>query len=95
MSDSFVRNGAEVDGLVNYESVLRSLNASGRLAEPLTLVYPADGVATADYPLTLLGSASREAREKYDELAELTGGRAFDAREQSLQTVFREIRGYQ
>ncbi|GAA0968031.1 VWA domain-containing protein [Actinocorallia libanotica] len=68
LSDSFVRNGAEVDGLVNYESVLRSLNASGQLAEPLTLVYPADGVATADYPLTLLGSASPEAREKYDEL---------------------------
>ncbi|WP_106401959.1 VWA domain-containing protein [Actinocorallia populi] len=68
LSESFVRNGAEVDGLVNYESVLRSLNASGQLAEPLVLVYPADGVATADYPLTLLGSASQEARERYGKL---------------------------
>jgi len=68
LSESFVRNGAEVDGLVNYESVLKSLNASGKLAEPLTLVYPSDGVATADYPLTLLGTASRESREKYGEL---------------------------
>ncbi|MEO3784483.1 VWA domain-containing protein [Actinocorallia sp. B10E7] len=68
LSEAFARNGAEVDGLVNYESVLRSLNTSGQLAEPLTLVYPSDGVATADYPLTLLGTASPKARESHGKL---------------------------
>ncbi|MEO5873955.1 MAG: VWA domain-containing protein [Streptosporangiaceae bacterium] len=64
LSEAFLRQGAEVDGLVNYESVLLSLNASGRLAEPLTLVYPSDGVATADYPLTLLGNAAQGSYRK-------------------------------
>ena len=54
-----------VDGLVNYESVLLSLNASGKLPEPLTIVYPADGVVTADYPLTLLAGASDTTRASY------------------------------
>jgi Ca-activated chloride channel family protein len=43
-----------VAGMINYESVLLSLNASGKLREPLTLVYPKDGIVTADYPLMLL-----------------------------------------
>ncbi|WP_436762324.1 VWA domain-containing protein [Streptosporangium sp. V21-05] len=68
LADAYVKEGA-VDGLVNYESVLLGLNASGRLAEPLTLVYPGDGVVTADYPLTLLGSASPEKKELYGKLA--------------------------
>lgn len=70
LSEAFARNGAEVDGLVNYESVLKSLNASGQLSEPLVLVYPADGVATADYPLTLLGNASKEDRERYGKITD-------------------------
>ncbi|GHH29723.1 VWA domain-containing protein [Lentzea cavernae] len=56
--------GARVDGLINYESVLLSS------PEPLTLVYPSDGVVTADYPLTLLTSASGEAREAHQKLSE-------------------------
>jgi Ca-activated chloride channel family protein len=75
LSDSYVRRvtqGGEdpVDGLVNYESVLLSLNASGRLPEPLTLIYPSDGVITADYPLTLLGSAPPGARDGFRKLTE-------------------------
>ncbi|GAB2845207.1 substrate-binding domain-containing protein [Actinocorallia aurea] len=70
LSEAFVRKGAEVDGLVNYESVLKSLNASGKLAEPLTLVYPSDGVVTADYPLTLLPGASKETTGAYEKLTE-------------------------
>ena len=45
--------GVVVDGLINYESVLLSLNDGGALREPLTLVYPTDGVVTADYPVDL------------------------------------------
>ncbi|ROO89356.1 Ca-activated chloride channel family protein [Actinocorallia herbida] len=70
LSEAFVRKGAEVDGLVNYESVLKSLNASGRLPQPLTLVYPSDGVVTADYPLTLLPGASEATQSAYKKITE-------------------------
>ena len=53
--------GGPVDGLVGYESDLVTLNASGQLREPLDLIYPADGVVTADYPLSLLSSAAQNA----------------------------------
>src|SRR5690242_2139843 len=58
LSDAYRRResggGPPLDGLVNYESVLLSLNRN--LERPLTLIYPTDGVVTADYPLTLLAS---------------------------------------
>jgi Ca-activated chloride channel homolog len=54
-----------IDGMVNYESVLLSLNAGGKLPEPLTIVYPSDGVVTADYPFTLLADANDQARTNY------------------------------
>ena len=68
LADTFVkkfgkRGGA--DGLVNYESVLLSLNASRKISEPLTIVTPADGVVTADYPLTLLSGADEPTRDAY------------------------------
>lgn len=50
-----------VDGIINYESVLLSLNAGGELAEPLVLVYPKEGIVTADYPLMLLEKDKRAA----------------------------------
>ncbi|MEU8271095.1 VWA domain-containing protein [Sphaerisporangium sp. NPDC049002] len=68
LADAYAKQGS-VDGLVNYESVLLGLNASGRLTEPLTLIYPSDGVVTADYPLTLLSSATPGKKELYGKLA--------------------------
>jgi len=59
-----------VDGLLNYESELLALNASGRLPEPLTLIYPTDGVISADYPLTLLASAPDPARAAFKRLTD-------------------------
>ncbi|WP_306327295.1 substrate-binding and vWA domain-containing protein [Streptomyces venezuelae] len=50
---------ADVDALVNYESVLLSSFPSGEL----TVIRPTDGVVTADYPLTLLTSARPEAKQ--------------------------------
>ncbi|MEU6879773.1 VWA domain-containing protein [Streptomyces sp. NPDC046712] len=47
----------EVDALINYESVLLNMG------EKITVVRPADGVVTADYPFTLLTSASPEAKQ--------------------------------
>ncbi|MFF4985817.1 extracellular solute-binding protein [Streptosporangium saharense] len=60
LAEAYARDGG-VDGLVNYESVL--LGVKG-----LSLVYPSDGVVTADYPLTLLASAATDKRELYGRL---------------------------
>jgi Ca-activated chloride channel family protein len=62
--------GPPVDGLINYESVLRSMNAAGNLPEPLELIYPADGVVTAEYPFTVLAGASEGVRDAHRRLVE-------------------------
>ncbi|GAA2855262.1 substrate-binding domain-containing protein [Streptosporangium fragile] len=61
LADAYAKEGG-VDGIVNYESVLLGLDG-------LTLVYPSDGVVTADYPLTLLAAAEPGKKELYDRLA--------------------------
>ena len=60
LAEQFARSGSasSVDGLVNYESVLLDLSTRAANPVPLTVVYPQDGVVTADYPLTLLTSAA-------------------------------------
>ncbi|MFG1689680.1 VWA domain-containing protein [Nonomuraea sp. NPDC049269] len=62
LADAYARD-PRVDGMVNYESVLLGLR------DPLTLVYPGDGVVSADYPLTLLASAPEEKKGLYGKLA--------------------------
>jgi Ca-activated chloride channel homolog len=57
LTDQYVLAQDRLDGMINYESVLLSLNQSGVLKEPLVLVYPRDGILTADYPLLLLNPA--------------------------------------
>ena len=65
LADAYVRDQTELNGLINYESVLLSLNAGGKLREPLTLVYPKDGLITADYPLLLL---NKDRQPQYERL---------------------------
>lgn len=80
LSDAYRRRvtgadpGPKVDGLLNYESVLLSLNASKALPEPLSIVYPSDGVVTADYPLTLLSGGSDQVHEAYQRLTDYLRG---------------------
>jgi len=66
LADNYVRvqDQSTVDGLINYESVLLSLNTSNRLHEQLDLIYPKDGILTADYPLMLLNNSKRAAYDK-------------------------------
>jgi Ca-activated chloride channel family protein len=64
LADSYVASQDAVDGIINYESVLLSLNAGGKLKEPLVLIYPKEGIITADYPLMLLNSAKQDAYTK-------------------------------
>jgi Ca-activated chloride channel family protein len=62
--DAYVNDESRLDGMVNYESVLVSLNASGRLHHKLTLLYPTEGIVTANYPFMLLNAAKRDAYDK-------------------------------
>ena len=70
LADRFAQSASasSVDGLVNYESVLLDLSTRAANPVPLTVVYPQDGVVTADYPLTLLSSAATDKRALYDKL---------------------------
>jgi Ca-activated chloride channel family protein len=53
-------NPTQVNAFINYESWLLSLNNGGKLREKLVLVYPHEGVATADYPFMLLKDDRRD-----------------------------------
>lgn len=68
LADEFVARGGALDGLFTYESSLVALNRSGTLPEQLTIVYPSDGVVTADYPLTVLTDAPPAARDAHRRL---------------------------
>jgi Ca-activated chloride channel family protein len=64
LADQFAAHQGELDAMVNYESVLLSLNVSGKLTEQLEIVYPRDGIIESDYPLLLLDPAKREAYDR-------------------------------
>ncbi len=65
LSDKFIeQQGPRLNAFINYESWLLSLNQSGKLKEKLTLIYPQEGIATADYPLMLLNDTRREDYQK-------------------------------
>jgi Ca-activated chloride channel family protein len=60
LADQFIKQqGTRANAFINYESWLLSLNASGKLREKLQLIYPFEGVATADYPFMLLNDGKR------------------------------------
>lgn len=60
LADAYVANQDRIDGLINYESVLLQLNQDNQLAEKLYLIYPKEGILTADYPLLLINPDKRE-----------------------------------
>ena len=64
LADAFLREQDKVDGLINYASTLMSMNRASGLKEKLVLIYPQDGIVTADYPIMLIDPARREAYEK-------------------------------
>jgi len=64
LADAYVGAQDRLDGLINYESVLLGLNAGGKLHEPLQLIYPKEGIVTADYPLLLMNTAKRAEYDK-------------------------------
>lgn len=61
LTEKFIaQQGTQVNAFINYESWLLSLNQSGKLQEKLVLIYPYEGISTADYPIMLLNDNKRE-----------------------------------
>jgi Ca-activated chloride channel family protein len=74
LSEQFIlHQGTKVNAFINYESWLLSLNAGGKLREKLRLIYPFEGVSTADYPFMLLEEGRRA---DYLKVAEYLKGEA-------------------
>jgi Ca-activated chloride channel family protein len=53
------------DGIINYEAKFISLNKSGDLKKPITMVIPSDGIMSADFPFTLVNGVDPTLREAY------------------------------
>src|SRR5579863_10214346 len=87
LAETYERDQSRVDGIINYESVLLSLNTRGRISEPLTLVYPKEGIITADYPLMLLNGGRRA---DYDKLVAYLRSKDFQTR-MSAATLRRPV----
>ena len=54
LAEAFIKAPGELDAMVNYEAVILRANERLQPADQLTLVYPRDGMISADYPLMLL-----------------------------------------
>ena len=89
LSEQFIlQQGTKVNAFINYESWLLSLNASGKLREKLLLIYPFEGVSTADYPFMLLDDARRADYQKVVDYLKGDAAQTWLAR----QTLRRPIR---
>ena len=67
LAETFVNDSSRGDGIINYEATLHQLKAQG---VPIEVVVPADGVISADYPLSALANpAHADARGRVEELS--------------------------
>jgi Ca-activated chloride channel family protein len=73
LADTYVKQENRLDGMINYEAVVLSLNASGQLSTPLQVIHPRDGAVVADYPLMLVNPARRA---EYNKLVAFLHNRA-------------------
>jgi len=64
LAEAFIREQDRIDALINYESVILTINKENQLREKLVLIYPKEGIITADYPLILLNDQKREDYKK-------------------------------
>ncbi|MEU6554875.1 VWA domain-containing protein [Streptomyces sp. NPDC046915] len=62
--DGYPSHQDDTNALIAHESELLSLNASGKLRRPLTIVHPDDGMVLSDFPLLLLDPRERPAYQK-------------------------------
>ncbi|MBV5296778.1 MAG: VWA domain-containing protein [Rhodoferax sp.] len=87
LAEAYLKEPGKVDGIINYASTLLSLNRNPALAEKLVLIYPQDGIATADYPLMLVQPAKRAA---YDKVVAYLRGTDFQ-KSMTAQTLRRPV----
>ncbi|MDD2775290.1 MAG: VWA domain-containing protein [Gallionella sp.] len=64
LADAYLKEQDKVDGIINYASTLLLMNQGVGLKEKLVLIYPQDGIVTADYPIMLVNPAKRDAYNK-------------------------------
>lgn len=64
LAEAFVKDPSALDAMINYEAVILRANEKLATADRLSLVYPRDGVISADYPLMLLRAEQREAYDR-------------------------------
>ncbi len=64
LADAYVKEQDRLDGMINYASVLLAMNRGGQLREKFALIYPKEGILSADYPLMLINARQREAYER-------------------------------
>ena len=64
LMDAYDSDPSKVDGVFNYESVIKSDE------NDLSVVIPQDGVITADYPLSLLNGKTDQVNKNYARLVE-------------------------
>ncbi|MFF3331147.1 substrate-binding domain-containing protein [Streptomyces sp. NPDC002888] len=80
----YLRHQDDADALIAHESELLSLNATGKLREPLEIVHPEDGMVLSDFPLLLLDERQRSA---YGEVVDWL--LSADAQKKLMQRTFR------
>ena len=59
LADAYVKQENRLDGMINYEAIVLSLDAGSQLGTPLEAIHPRDGSVMADYPLMLINPARR------------------------------------
>jgi len=64
IAEAYLRDQQRLGAIFNYESVLMKLNRNPQLQEKLVLIYPKEGVVTADYPLILLAEQQKPSYQK-------------------------------
>jgi Ca-activated chloride channel family protein len=57
LADTYVKQEARLDGMINYEASILALDAGTQLSTPLLPIHPRDGAIAADYPLMLVNPA--------------------------------------
>jgi len=59
-AEAYAKDPSALDAMVNYEAVILRTNEKLAESDRLRLVYPRDGVISADYPLMLLDAGRRD-----------------------------------
>ncbi|MCV2356777.1 substrate-binding and VWA domain-containing protein [Paucibacter sp. B2R-40] len=74
LAEAFVKAPQDIDAMINYEAVILRANERLGAADQLSLIYPRDGMISADYPLMLLNA---DKREPYNSLVAALKGAPF------------------